>query len=175
MAVSNMPAQSEARPVDMRGRLGAAAVYAAGAVLYFVAREALGMEFTLSPLFYGLMLLAAGYFHRPLLAPAIVLICWGVAVVLDGKGPLAEGRTAQVHTFGFGLGALLLWLLRDRIDPAGSLQTVAIVMLVVAVWYYFVDDFPVLERAWLWSAVFLLGAAATIAGGLVQRRAAATV
>ena len=175
MAVSNMPAQSEARPVDMRGRLGAAAVYAAGAVVYFVAREALGMEFTLSPLFYGLMLLGAASFRRPLLAPAIVLICWGVAVVLDGKGPLEEGRTAQVHTFGFGLGALLLWLLRGRIEPAGSLQTVAIVMLVVAVWYYFVDDYPVLERAWLWSAVFLLGAAATIAGGLVQRRAAATV
>jgi hypothetical protein len=90
-------------------------------------------------------------------------------VVLDGKGPLADGRTAQVHTLGFGAGAFVLWLVRDRIDAAGSLQSLASVMLVVGVWYYFVYDYPVLERAWLWSAVFLATAIALVVGGLRSR------
>jgi hypothetical protein len=143
-------------------------VYAAGAVLYFVLREVVRIDFILSPLLYGLLVLGASAFRPRLLATAIVLICWGIAVVLDGKGPLADGRTAQVHTIGFGAGALVLWLLRDRIDAAGSLQSLATVMLVVGAWYYFVYDYPVLERAWLWSAVFLATAIALVVGGILR-------
>ena len=155
MAIDARPAAVAVRQHDSRERLGAAAVYAVGAVLYFLLREVAGLDFIYSPLFYGLLVLAASALRPRLLATAIVLVCWGIAVVLDGKGPLADGRTAQIHTTGFGAGALVLWLLRDRIDPARSLQSLAVVMLVVGVWYYFVYDYPVLERAWLWSAVFL--------------------
>lgn len=170
MTVSETAADTSTRSDERRERLGAAAVYAIGAVAYFIAREVLEMDFLLSPLFYGLIVLAASYVRPRLLAPAIVLICWGTAVVLDGRGPIEDGRTAQMHTFGFGLGALVLWLLRARIDPAASLQTLATIMLVVGVWYYFVYEIPELEEPWLWSAVFLATAAALVAGVLLASR-----
>lgn len=171
MAIDAKPAAVAAGQDDSRERFGAAAVYAVGAVLYFLLREVARLDFIYSPLFYGLLVLAASAFRPRLLATAIVLVCWGIAVVSDGKGPLADGRTAQIHTIGFGAGALALWLLRGRLDPARSLQSLATVMLVVGVWYYFVYDEPVLERAWLWSAVFLATALALAVSALpIHRR-----
>jgi len=157
-----------------REYFGAAAVYAAGAALYFVAREAFDMDFLASPLFYGVMLLVASYFRPRLLASAVVLICWGVAVLADGNGPLEEGRTASVHTFGFGVGALLCLLLRRWIPERVALESLAIIMIVVGLWYYFVHEFSVLEDAWLWSAVFLASACGLVVGGLWARRGGAT-
>lgn len=142
-----------------RERLGAAAVYAAGAVLYFIARESLGLNFLASPLFYGVLVLAASYFRPRLLASAVILVCWGIAVLVDGNGPLAGGRTAQVHVAGFGVGALACLRLGRWIPARVALESVAIIMIVVGVWYYFVEEYAVLERAWLWSAVFLANAA----------------
>ena len=170
MAATEMPAVAEANAGAQEGRLGAAAVYAAGAVLYFVAREVLKVDFIISPLFYGLLVLAASYFRRRLLASAVVLICWGIAVILDGKGPLEGGRTAQVHTIGFGVGALATLLLGRWIPSRVALESVAIIMIVVGVWYYLVYEVPELEEPWLWSAVFLASAAALLVSEFVARR-----
>ncbi|MGH2588788.1 MAG: hypothetical protein ACRDJE_28020 [Dehalococcoidia bacterium] len=172
-----MSTTADRRPSQQAGAdatreyFGAATVYAAGAVLYFLAREVFDMDFLASPLFYGVMLLVASYFRPRLLASAVVLICWGIAVLADGNGPLEEGRTASVHTFGFGVGALLCLLLRRWIPERVALESLAIIMVVVGLWYYFVHDFSVLEDAWLWSAVFLASAAALVVVGLRVRTA----
>src|SRR4051794_27093524 len=79
-----------------RERLAAATVYVAGAILYALAREAGGLDFTASPLFYGLILLVASYFRPRLLASALLLCIWGTVVLLDGKGPFPAGRTAPL-------------------------------------------------------------------------------
>lgn len=156
-----------------REYFGAAAVYAAGAVIYYAAREFLDVDFLVSPLFYGLMLLVASYFRPRLLASAVILICWGAAVLADGNGPLADGRTAQVHTFGFGAGALACLLLERWIPTRVALESLAVILLIVGVWYYLVYEFSVLERAWLWSAVFLASAIALVVAG-VRRSTAIT-
>lgn len=152
-----------------RAYFGAAAVYAAGAVTYYIARESFDLDFLASPLFYGAMLLIASYFRRRLLASAVILICWGLAVLLDGRGPIEPGRTAQVHVFGFGVGALLCLLLRRWISDRVALESLAVIMIVVGLWYYFVYQFSALEEAWLWSGVFLLSAAVLALQGLRLR------
>ena len=143
-----------------RERLGAAAVYAAGGVLYFVAREVLGVGFLASPLLYGLIVLAASVFRPRLRAPAVLLTVWGAAVLLDGHGPIAEGRSAAVYIAGFGLGALLLRLLERWIDTRAALESLAAVILITGVWFYFAEAYEILTRPWLWSAWLLLSAGA---------------
>lgn len=162
-------------PTDARREyFGAAAVYAAGAVLYFSAREFVGLDFQASPLFYGMMLLIASYFRRRLLASAVILTMWGIAVLLDGRGPIAEGRTAPVHLFGFGAGTLLCLLLDRWIAARVALESIAVITIVVGLWYYFVYDVSALEEAWLWSAVFLASAALLVLQGVRARSAGAT-
>jgi len=151
------------------GRFGAAAVYAAGGVVYYFARELGGLNFLVSPLFYGVIVLAASWFRPKLLASAIILIVWGIAVLVDGHGPLAADRTAPVHTAGFGIAALVLLALRRRIDPAEALQSLALIMVVVGIWYYLAHDYHVLERPWLWLLVFLASALALVGAGFRQR------
>jgi hypothetical protein len=158
---------------ERRERLGAAAVYVSGAVLYFGLRELAGIDFIVSPLLYGLVLLGASAFRRRLLASAVLLVTWGIVVVLDGKGPLAEDRTAPVHIFGFGLGALITLLLERWIDRRAALESIAIIMMTTGVWFYLVEDFEVLESAWVWSLVLLVNAAALIASVLMSHRAPA--
>jgi hypothetical protein len=87
-----------------REYFGAAAVYAAGAVAFYVARESLELDFLASPLFYGVMLLIASYFRRRLLASALILICWGVAVLLDGRGPIEPGAPHRSMSSASGWG-----------------------------------------------------------------------
>jgi hypothetical protein len=152
-----------------REYFGAAAVYAAGAVLYFVAREFLALDFLVSPLFYGVVVLIASYFRPRLLASAVILTAWGIAVLLDGRGPVAEGRTAPVHLAGFGVGALLCLLLRRWIDARVALESIAIIMIVAGLWYYFAFEFSALQEAWLWSAVFLASAAMLVLWGIRLR------
>jgi hypothetical protein len=54
-----------------------------------------------------------------------------------------------------------------------ALESVAIIMIVVGLWYYFVYEFPELEEAWLWSAVFLASAVLLALHGLRLRRSSA--
>jgi hypothetical protein len=145
---------------DRRERLGAAAVYAAGAVIFFVLRQVVNVDFLLSPLLYGLILLAGSYFRPRLLASAVILLTWGVAVLLDGKGPLAADRTAQVFMVGFGVSAVFLLLLRRWVDSRVALESLAVILIVAGIWYYFEKEHSVFREPWLWSAVLLASALA---------------
>lgn len=172
MATNAIKPERTSRSVDpeRRERLGAAAVYAAGAIIYFVLRRLLDLDFLASPLIFGVVLLAASYFRPRLLASGILLASWGVFVLLDGKGPFADGRSAPMYVLGFGVGALILLALRERIASRISLEAVATVMTVAGVWYYLVYDFDVLEAPWLWSAYLLGSAAALVATALMPDR-----
>lgn len=170
-----MSANSGAVQVSVRGRgararLGTAAVYAGGGVVYAALREGARLDFTASPLLYGLVLLVAAWFRRRLLASAVLMLIWGVAVLLDGKGPFAPDRTAPFFMTAFGLGAAVLVLLRDRIDYQVALESVAAVMVTAGVWFYFVYDFPVLEETWVWTAYFFLYAVGLVAAEWWERR-----
>ncbi len=80
-------------------RWSAAAVYVIGAVCYFVAREFLGLPFTASPLFVGVVMLAASRFRRRLLASAVLLLTWGTAILINGRGhwrPVVQRRSTSL-------------------------------------------------------------------------------
>ncbi len=93
---------------ERRERWSAAAVYVIGAVCYFVAREFLELPFTASPLFVGVVMLAASRVRRRLLASAVLLLTWGAAILINGRGPFEAGRTAALYIAAFGLGSGIL-------------------------------------------------------------------
>lgn len=166
-AVMEPPVGGQSTPARSE-RLGAAAVYVAGAAAYYVARRYLGLGFTASPLFAGVLMLVASYFRLRLLASAVLLITWGSAILFAGHGPIAAGHSTPLYIGAFGLGALILLLLRRWIDARVALENVASVMLAVGLWFYFDYDYPVMERIWLWSAWLLANAAALVGMELVQ-------
>ncbi len=147
-------------------------MYVIGAVSYFVAREFLELPFTASPLFVGVVMLVASVFRRRLLASAVLLLTWGTAILINGRGPLEAGRTAALYITAFGLGAGILLVLRGGIESRVALESVAIVMAVAGVWFYLAYDYPALERPWLWSAALLISAAGLVAGEMMQRQGA---
>lgn len=155
---------------DRRERLGAAAVYLVGAVVYFIAREWLGLRFMASPFFLGMVMLVASYFRPRLLASATLLAIWGTAVLLNGKFIWADGRSDAVYLAAFGLGALVLVALQRWVDPRVSLETVGIVMLVTGVWYYLAYDYDALVKTWVWSLAMVVSAAALALTMFVPRR-----
>ncbi len=162
------PASAERR--GSKERIGTAAVYVAGGIVYYLLREMGGLDFTASPLLYGLMLLVACRFRPRLLASAVLMLVWGAAVLVDGKGPFPADRTAPFFMAAFGLGAGILLLLRGRIEPRVALESIAAVMTTAGVWFYFVHDIPMLEKTWLWTGYFLLYAAGLLVGEWYIRR-----
>lgn len=150
-------------------RLSVAAVYLVGALLYYAARERFGLSFMLSPFVYGLILLVASIFRQRLLASAALLLIWGLAVELDGRGPLAAGRTAALYMTAFGLGAGVLLLLRRWVDAQVALESVALVMLTAGIWFYLSYDYPTLIQPWLWSAWFIVSGLALVAAEVAAR------
>ncbi len=150
-----------------------AAIYLAGAAAYFLLVEVLGANFLITPLFMGGIMLVASTQRPRLLAPAVLLGCWGLAVLLLNRGVLSGNRTAAVYIAAFGLASLILLLLRRRLSPPIALEGAAVVMIVSGLALYASYDVAAFGRGWLWALVLALNAAGLVLAGHWRHRHAA--
>ncbi len=153
-----------------RGDLCAAGVYALGAALYFVLVQLAGLTFQATPLIFGGTLLVASVFRPRVLAAALLLLCWGVAVALLNAGALPEARTGAAYMVAFGVAAAVMMLLRRWIAPPVALQSAAAVLLAGGLALYGAFDVDALGRGWLWTLVVLADAACLAAASLYRSR-----
>lgn len=138
--------------------VGTAAVYLAGALVYFLLVEVAGVDFLITPVFFGGMMLVASVLRPRLLASAILLLAWGAAVLLVEHEVLAHGRASSSYMAAFGLAALVLLLLRRWIAIEVSLESAAIILLAGGVALYLSGDITAFGRGWLWAAATALNA-----------------
>lgn len=138
--------------------LGTAAVYAAGAALYYLTVERQGVTFLVTPLFMGAIMLVAAFFRPRLLASAVLLAAWGAAVLLIHAGKIPSDRSAPAYMFAFGVGAAVLLAAGRWIAPRVALETTAIVLLVGGAALYGAFDIGPLGDGWFWALVLLINA-----------------
>ena len=138
--------------------LGAAAVYAAGAGLYYVIVARHGVTFLVTPLFIGGIMLVAAVFRPRLLASAALLSAWGAAVLLIHAGRIPSARSAPAYMFAFGVAAAVLRLSGRWLAPRVALETTAIVLLVGGAALYGAFDIGPLGDGWFWALVLLVNA-----------------
>lgn len=135
-----------------------AGVYLAGAAIYFLVVEVFGANFLITPLFIGGIMLVASVVRPRLLASAIVLAAWGVAVLLVDHGVLASGRATPSYMAAFGVAALILLALRRWFAAEVALESIAVIMLVGGIALYAAYDQPAFGRGWLWALALALNA-----------------
>lgn len=114
--------------------------------------------------------LAAAVFRPRLVAPAVLLLVWGAAVLLVRHGPLPDEREAAVFMTAFGIGLALLWLLRRLVPPVISIESAVVVLIAGGIAFYGAYQFELLRRPWIWSTALLLNALA-LAGVAWRSRA----
>jgi len=124
-----------------------AIVLALGAAIYLVLMGPLGVTFDATPLVVGSVVLVAataGRAHR-LMATALTLIGWGVAVLLTRHGPLPDDREAATFLVAAGLG-LLASRLVARLRPGVEVGEGSTVLVVGGMAFFFAFD-----AAWIYD------------------------
>jgi len=147
-----------------------AAIYAAGALAYWLAVGVGGLTFGSTPLFLGCIMLVASIMRPRLLASAVLLLAWGMGVILLQEGVLPRQRAAAVFLIAFGLAALILLVLRSRLDLRVSLESAAVVMLTGGLALYISYDLDPFGRGWLWAAALLLNAVGLVVAAHWRQR-----
>ncbi|MGI8554607.1 MAG: hypothetical protein ACR2PL_28015 [Dehalococcoidia bacterium] len=157
---------------SLQRTLAVAAIYVIGALLYYFALVPLKVSFLSTPLFLGLIMLAASLFRPRLLATAVLLLTWGTAVFLLNHHVLPSDRAQPVYLFAFGLGAAILVLLRRWIEPRLALESAAVAMLSAGVFFYADFRWSLFNQPWFYSLLLLLSAAGLVLLDLWKRRRA---
>jgi hypothetical protein len=137
-------------------------VYIGGAVLYFLLLEAGGVTFDVTPLFFGAVMLVASPFRPRLLASAVMLGAWGVAVLLVRHGPLPDDREAPAFLTACGLGLAALLALRRWVPAEIAVESATAVLIVGGLAFYFTYDVEAFARAWPWAVALALNAAGLV-------------
>jgi hypothetical protein len=145
-------------PEPLRSTYTTAATYPTGAAAYFLAVEMLGVTFLVTPLFFGGNLLVTATQRRRLLVPAVLLGCWGTAVILLDRGLLPANRTPAVYIIALGVAAPILLLRRRSVAARISLESAAVVMTVAGLALYSSYDVAAFARGWLWALLLALNA-----------------
>lgn len=151
--------------------LATAAIYATGALAYYLTVAQFGANFAVTPLFFGAVMLVASVFRPRLIASALLLGAWGAAVLLLQHGALPRERNSAVYMIAFGAAALLSLLARRWIDPAVALESAAVVLLVGGLSLYGSFDVDRLGRGSFWALALFLNAVGLAATALWRDRA----
>lgn len=139
-----------------------AAIYVAGAMVYYLLLTPFDVTFEATPFIFGVILLIAAPFRPRVLASAVLLLAWGAAVLALHDDWLPN-RPGPVYIGAFGLAATVLRLLSRWVEPRVALENVAVVMLSSGVFFYFAFEIEALNRAWFWSIALLVNTAALVA------------
>ena len=145
--------------VGTRPRLVAALTFAAGAGVYALGVGPLGVTFDATPLWFGVVALAAGLLARQprLVAIAMPLLGWGAAVLAVRHGPIPRGREAAADLIGVGFGMLAasIWTRRHDLSTSGAACTVASGGLA----FFLAFDVDALGRWPIWCVLMVAWAA----------------
>ena len=145
----------------------AATVYIAGGLLYYLSVEAWGLDFRVTPFFYGVVLLVVSIFRRDTLATAIPVVVWGVAVLLahDG-GPIEEKREAALYVVSGGVTAAIFLALQRWVPPKRALMGMAVALILSGLSFLIVID-----STWVWAALLVASGVFELAAGLWPKAA----
>lgn len=132
----------------------------AGAGLYAVLQATSALDFDLTPLSVGVIVIAAGLAgaRRRSIATGLVLGGWGIAVLLVDHGVVPTGRTTPAYMLGIAVGLLAVRVLAPAASRADWLTSGAIAALLGPLGLYLSYDVPALGRWPAW-AVALVGLA----------------
>jgi hypothetical protein len=141
--------------IEPRGRRGAVALFA-GAIAYALVLGVAGATFNLTPLFFGIVVAAAGLVAASprLQTIAAGLIGWGIAVLLVRSGPLPDDHESAAFLVGAAVGLAVAGVIAHRagISSAGA----AITLVSSGTAFYFEIDHPSVLGSWrFWAGALL--------------------
>ena len=137
--------------------LRAAITLALGALAYSLAEAVAHLTFSATPLFIGVILLAAALVggERHLVPTGSVLTSWGAAVLAIGHGPFPANRTAPGYLVGMAVGLLIVAFLVSDHDRAAWTRTAALTAVAGGLAFYLAFDIAALDAWQLWAALLL--------------------
>ncbi len=148
-------------PMRRTGGLVSGGVLAAGALAYAIA-EAAGLLFFATPLFVGIVVLAAGVAGRTraLVPSGCVLTGWGVATLaLRPNGPLPSDRGTPADMVGIAVGLLVAALLARPDEARSWMRGGSITAISAGMSYYLAFDWGRLGTWQAWAVALVIWAA----------------
>lgn len=148
-------------------------ILAAGAGVYAVVEGVVDVKFVVTPLFLGLVAVAAGALgtrHR-VVGTGLVLAGWGAAVVLVDHHVVPVERTTPAYMLGLAVGLICAGVLAGRPRRAEWLASGAVAAFLGPLGLYLSYDIGALGRWPVWALTMVVWAGWELFWGLRRRPA----
>lgn len=159
-----MPLSSAQREIVTRSEDGvelhdllSGLVFLGGAAVYALLQGPGGADFTLTPLSFGVLAIAAGLLnsHRRPLGAGLVLVGWGAAVLAVDHGLIPVERTTPAYMLGVAVGLLAAAFLARRDRRGDWLTSGAMAAFAGPLGVYLSYDVAAFGRWPVWAAAMV--------------------